>query len=57
MKFSQVMGWIYLFAFGSFLVWKFNDAIFGMKDSGFIIFFAIMILIFIFFAIRRILYH
>ena len=57
MKFKQVMGWIYLLVFGGVLIWKFNDALYGLKDAWFIIFIAVVLMILVVLAIRKILHH
>ncbi|MEM1318795.1 MAG: hypothetical protein AAGG75_00995 [Bacteroidota bacterium] len=54
MKFKQVMGFIYLFIFLGLMAYKFEDAISGKEDAGLLIALAIIVILFLLLAIRKV---
>ncbi len=54
MRFKQIAGFVMLFAFIGFLVYKFIFFVSDQQDSGFITFLVVLILIILLLAIRRI---
>ncbi len=54
MKFKQITGFIMLFAFVGFLIYKFIVIVSDQQDSGLIVFLAILVLIILTLAIRKI---
>lgn len=55
MKFKQIAGFIMLFAFIGFLIYKFIFFVSDQQDSGFITFLVVLILMILLLAIRKIL--
>lgn len=54
MRFKQIAGYVMLFAFIGFLVYKFIFFVSDQQDSGFITFLVVLILIILLLAIRKI---
>ncbi len=54
MTFKQIMGFVYLTAFLGFMIYKFNLNISGQQDGVLIIAIAIIVILMILLAIRKI---
>ncbi len=54
MKFKQVMGFIYLFIFLGLMAYKFNDSISGKEDALLLTALAIIVIMFLLLAIRKV---